>query len=687
MALKCQYCATLTEIEREDEAELPDAPELIIPLAVDEAELTERVFEHLASGDLTPDHLLEHATFTQKDRFYAPAFIFHGSYEAQWTASFGYDRIEHYTVYESRTENGNTRQVPVTKTRTVTDWRPVNGSDSGRFAVRAYAGSRLAGATVDAISLVEARDLPDAVAYNPQFATGIGSEPFASSDDEAYQARGKPQVNAVIDAGVESHAQGDRQRDWHWTASIRKQATTLLVPVAHVVYEFEGKAYNVWFSGADASRMLADPLPVDEARKKSLTLGAWPVVASAVAGGLAVFKFESGWALPLVGLVGTAVYAGMRHNAIVGHSKALRQALLAGRRAASSNTAKLSEEEQQALLAAVKRPVMPKFVTVAVDKTALIGATVAALVLPGLQLGGEALAERRAQAQYEADAAPAPAPSRPVARSAPPVERPRAAPAPAPAPTPAPAPAPAPVVAAPAAAPQAAEPAPPAPNASSEGSTAAATAAAAPAAAPAGAESTAPGAASPVQQVVQLLRASAAMEWARVDEMVARIKANPPSYPPGDRKQARAANNEGLALFRAGDAAQAAAAFQRGVALDAGDIEIRNNLAYALVKAKESDKALQVLAQVLMQAPDRSSAWANLAEALDKPGAAHAALRIAVRHSANREKTLVFLRSAVENPPNERFGATAAAVLAEINDIPRHPKDTSSPGDGSAGRL
>lgn len=678
VALRCQYCATLTEIESEEEAELPDAPQLIIPLSVDEAKLTERVFEHLATGDLTPDHLLEHATFTQKDRFYAPAYVFHGSYEAQWTASFGYDRTEHYTVYENRTENGHTRQVPVTKTRTVTDWRPVNGNDSGRFAVRAYAGNRLAGATVDAINLVEATDLPDPVAYNPKFATGISSEAFTQSDDDAYQARAKAQVNAVIDAGVSSHAQGDRQRDWHWTASIRKQATTLLVPVCHVVFEFEGKAYNVWLSGADSNRMLADPLPVDEARKKSLSLGTWPLMASAVSGGLAVFKFDAGWALPLIGLVGTAVYAGMRHNAIVGHSKALRQALLASRRAAASNTAQLSNEEQQALLASAKRPMMPKFVSAGVDKMVLTWATVAALVLPGLQLGGEALAERREKAQDVAQALP-PQQGRPVASSNPPVESPRSAPAPTPTPPPVAAEPDAATVAT-----AAAEPATATANGNGEGPTAAATTAA-----PAGAESTAPtlGADTPVQQVAQLLRASAAMEWGQVDEQVARIKANPPGFPPGDRKQARAANNEGLALLKGGNAAQAAAAFQRGVALDVGDIEVRNNLAYALVKAGEPDKAIPVLAQVLMQAPDRTSAWANLAEALDKPGASHAALRIAVRHSANREKTLAFLRSVVENPPNERFAATAAAVLAEVNDIPRHPKDTSSLDDGSAGRL
>ena len=61
-ALKCPYCGTATEIPRSQE-EIPEAPELIIPLSVNETRLTDAVYEHLAGGDLTPDHLLEHATF------------------------------------------------------------------------------------------------------------------------------------------------------------------------------------------------------------------------------------------------------------------------------------------------------------------------------------------------------------------------------------------------------------------------------------------------------------------------------------------------------------------------------------------------------------------------------------------------------------------------------------------------
>jgi len=139
-ALKCVYCSAVTEIPAEEDEALADTPEIVVPMAVTKAQLEDAVYQHLAAGKYTPDNLLEHATFSKVEQFYVPAYVFSGGFDAEWTASFGYDRTEHYTVYE-RDSQGHSR--PVTKTKTVTDWRPVNGTDSGRFTVLTYAGSRL----------------------------------------------------------------------------------------------------------------------------------------------------------------------------------------------------------------------------------------------------------------------------------------------------------------------------------------------------------------------------------------------------------------------------------------------------------------------------------------------------------------------------------------------------------------
>src|SRR5580658_1122152 len=189
---KCPYCGIVTEIPSTEE-ELPGAPTAIFPLTIDLTKLTDAVYEHLASGDMTPDQLLEHATFTKKERFYAPAYGFRGDFVAKWTASFGYNRQEEYTAYETRTENGQSYRVPVTKTKTVTDWRPVSGTDTGEFAVLAYAGQQLLAATAGAVNLIENQPGGEAVPFNPSYTTGIPIEPFAASGDDAYRDRGQSQ--------------------------------------------------------------------------------------------------------------------------------------------------------------------------------------------------------------------------------------------------------------------------------------------------------------------------------------------------------------------------------------------------------------------------------------------------------------------------------------------------------------
>jgi hypothetical protein len=77
-------------------------------------------------------------------------------------------------------------------------------------------------------------------------------------------------------------------------------------------------------------------------------------------------------------------------------------------------------------------------------------------------------------------------------------------------------------------------------------------------------------------------------------------------------------------------------------------------------------------------APHRPSAWASLTEALTAQDAGLHALRVAVHLSTSREKTLDYLRDAQDNSQSENFAKLARAVLAEIDEIPLHPKDTGA---------
>lgn len=669
-ALKCPYCGTITEIPAPAVEQAPEVADVVVPLSVERNDLIDSVYQHLASGKYTPDNLLEHAVFSKVERLYVPAYAYTGQFEAEWTATFGYDRTEHYTVFEKDSQG---RSRPVTKTKTVTDWRPVNGTDSGKFAAVGYAGEKLLKSPLAPVTLVEGcAGLGNLKPYDVSYLTGMEAEAFVGTDSEVFESRAKSRVNEQVDASVRQHAQGDRQRDWHWTARYDKTSTSLLVPVCHVVYEYDGKSFHVWTDGTDSSRMAADALPVDEQRKRTVLVGFAPAAAAAVALPAIGVTSGSGATSEITSLTAAVVavaagYGFWRRHSILGYSQRLRQSLLSQRQAASANTAAMSETDREQLAQSIKRPSKPWIAETLRDKFVLPAATAAALV--GV-ISPSVLQNVSWSSSSHGYAASAPVQPPVAARSLQPAAQPD------------------PAVAAQAA--LAAQPQSPA----AQGEAAApavvqATAEAAPAAATLPPIQAAPAAqgqaqAVPAEQlappIVDLLRAAASGQWNSVDELMTRLKAGAATRPAGDRKLARSANAEGLAALRQEQYDNAISAFKRGTEADPSDIELANNLGFVYVQAGRTVEAVSALSDVLMRVPDRSSAWANMAEAFaqaDNRSAAHAGMRLALRYSANRDKTIDYLQRASSTHRLPQMREVASRVLAELATVPAQPGDPS----------
>lgn len=368
-SLKCPYCGAMNEIAKPED-KVPDHVEKIIPLTVKKEDLENRVYEYMASGDYTPDDMIDEAKIISRQFLYVPAYKFNVDFEATWTASFGYDRTEHYTEYVTVTRNGRSVKEPRTKTKTVTDWRPANGTDAGRFSVAAYAGKKLNESGLHPADLIKfTATKGEMTDYNPSFLQGVETENFAVSESSSFASL-KNEANSVIERSVKSHGQGDRQKDWHWSATMSHSSKTLYVPICHAVFDYKGAEYQVWIDGIGNNDIRADALPEDKEKKQEVNKGFIPM-AVGMAGLLATSYFwEFTWAA--VGWV-TAVggYGLMRRNALIGYSKKIRESLLTQMKASSSTMNDLSDEDRSKYAKAFQHPERPFFAKIHRDKIVL----------------------------------------------------------------------------------------------------------------------------------------------------------------------------------------------------------------------------------------------------------------------------------------------------------------------------
>ncbi|HUY81403.1 MAG TPA: energy transducer TonB [Acidobacteriaceae bacterium] len=267
--LKCQYCSTQLALIK-NESELPVEADRIIPLTVDKKALLAAVEDYMVSGDFTPDDLIVKGKIATLELVYEPVYWFWGSFTANWTASFGYNRSEEYMAVKNEPYyvNGKKyyRQVNVMKTRTVTDWRPMSGVASDNFSLLGYAGDS---DNEHVRSLIEDTPSIDDTEYSPDFLTSVPARPFLLPEDDVYSSRIKSVLNAQIDMAVEKCGQGDKQKDWNWSSSINKSSCSLLVPVCHAQFEYSGKIYNFWTDGRNVLRQSHDDLPVDWERQST----------------------------------------------------------------------------------------------------------------------------------------------------------------------------------------------------------------------------------------------------------------------------------------------------------------------------------------------------------------------------------------------------------------------------------
>ena len=364
-SLTCPSCGAVTQVSRPGDA-LETSFDRIVPISVTPHELDNRLYAYMASGNFTPDDMLEVSKITQRKRSYVPAFAFKIDYKATWTASFGFDREEPYTKIVNTSKGKEAR----TEYRTVTDWRPINGVDTGIFDVAGYAGTELDSSPLSPAKLaVHAVINGTPTEYNPKFNKGLEVERFSVPEAKVFESL-DAEIDAEIGQRVKKHAQGDRQRDWHWVARMSHDTTTYAVPICHGAFQYRKKEYHVWVGGHDVDAIRADELPVDKDKQKTANIGFIPGALGFITavGSDYIFRVDI-WS----SFIATALalgYGYMRRQALINYSKSIRNSLLVQIQA-SNKASNLSDEDQEKIAKAFQRPERPFFAQVHKDKIIL----------------------------------------------------------------------------------------------------------------------------------------------------------------------------------------------------------------------------------------------------------------------------------------------------------------------------
>jgi len=364
--LTCPYCGYVSTIERPENA-IESSVEQIIPLALTHADIDRQVLRYIASGEFTPDDMLESATISLRECFYVSAFVFRIDYDATWSAAFGFNHDEPYTAFRSVTRNGSTHQEAYTTYRTETNWQAASGEDVGIFDVAGYAGSKL-----NNLPLAPAELIQDIVAdggattFNPSFTEGFELEPFTQPEAQVYTAL-HDVINTEIDQRVDANKQGDHQKNWHWNAKMEYATSTIAVPICHVVFHYGDKNYHMWLGGQNGNNVRADPLPVDREKKNQIMTGLIPFAAAVIAMILSAFVWGFDWH-GLFGLLFPWGYWISRKQALIKYSISARQSLLTQIQASETAMTGSNNDGKSNIARTFRRPKQSLMVKTHLDK-------------------------------------------------------------------------------------------------------------------------------------------------------------------------------------------------------------------------------------------------------------------------------------------------------------------------------
>lgn len=255
-------------------------------LALNEEQLRSAALAYMSSNPLSPDDLVEQASILELKFRYAPIYLLHVNFQASWTASFGYNYQHEYTEHVENFENGRLKKRRETRTRTETRWQPASGTESGSFTIRVAANSSSSPAESDIACTATVSSWQDGLTDDREC---VDVDPVMLSIDAAKRTKGHDEAQNIIEKRVKAHAQGDHQKDWHWSSNLAIDGELVYIPVGYCLFQYSGSNYAVYVDGCDPTRIKGDALPVDKGKTAQLNYGYAPLLGAVIGAVSALF--------------------------------------------------------------------------------------------------------------------------------------------------------------------------------------------------------------------------------------------------------------------------------------------------------------------------------------------------------------------------------------------------------------
>ena len=246
----CNFCGSEFNIQNSSETQVKTV-EKILPFSTTTAEFEIAALKWLSEGDLTPDDILDSSLFNNQVGVYLPMWLFDGRYDGSWSASSGYERIEEYI---GKSFDGKKLE---TKTRTVTDWRPSNGSCKGDFQFLATASSESSiPSSVKVFSHnveVTRNNLKD---FQLEYTQGFSLLEIQLESEECWDIFGKTQADHYVERESIKRIPGDTYKDFYVDAvyDINK-SISCYVPFWLRNYKYNGEDFFLYMDGTSVSRI------------------------------------------------------------------------------------------------------------------------------------------------------------------------------------------------------------------------------------------------------------------------------------------------------------------------------------------------------------------------------------------------------------------------------------------------